>query len=203
MSLSDAEFAAAFRRGAECYLREYGNRLTRERTAHFWLAICLAEQLPRRSTHCIIGELHTRKCDLTPYLPDTPTARALIKNNTGAFGYDICIARDDKFDARTWQTKLKEGRDPTREAISQMAVIAELKTSGSTATTARSIEKDLCKLLAIARMAAELEQQPQLFFIAAPGPTKTTEARIRNDVEVAKQRLNGLWPEGMALEIIM
>lgn len=203
MPLSDAKFAAAFRRGAECYLREYGGRLARERTAHFWLAICLANELPRGSTHCIIGELHTRKRDLIPYLPDTAGARAVVESR-GAFGYDLCISRNKDFDCRSFQTIIKEGDpDPTYTALSTMSIIAELKTGCSTATKADSIERDLLKLLAVARYAERWERRPKLFFIAAPGPTAQCAERICRDVAVARSRLSGLWPRDEEPEFIM
>lgn len=203
MPLSDAKFAAAFRRGAECYLREYGDRLARERTAHFWLAICLASELSRESTHCIIGELHTRKSDLSPYLPNRPAAKAMIKANTGAFGFDLCISRDPNFDARSWQTVIKSDPDCTFTALSKMAVIAELKTGGSTTTSARSIEQDLCKLRAVAMATRKMEQRPKLFLVVSPGPTKATAAKIRADVATAREHLRDDWPRGEEPEIIM
>lgn len=214
MPLSDPKLVAAFRRGVNCYLHEYGDRRARERTAHFWLATCIARELPRkRGGHHVVGELHTRKCDLTPYLPDptTPAAVSLIKNNTGAFGYDVCISRDDDFDARSWQTRRREwlakGRDErdfdhTMNAISKMAVIAELKTGDSTSTTAHSIERDLLKLLAIAEATRRKKRRPRLFFIAAPGPNRARAERLLENIDIASEHLAGLWPRGEAPEIL-
>ena len=202
MPLSDAKLIAAFRRGAECYLREYGGRLARERTAHFWLAICIANELPSSSAHCIIGELQTRKEDLAPYLPPTNAANALVKKKTGAFNYDISISRDRNFDARAWKTVIKDDRDCTFTTLSKMAVIAELKTGGSTTTGAHSIEQDLCKLLAVANATNGSDQRPKLFFIAAPGPSSETAARVRSDIDNALHRLRGMWPRDEEPEII-
>jgi len=213
MPLSDPKLVAAFRRGAGCYLDEYGTRQARERTAHFWLATCIANELPRNcGGHHVIGELHTRKSDLTPYLPDTPASTSLIKGNTGAFGYDICVSRDPDFDARSWQTRRREwlagGRseedfEHTMWALSNMAVIAELKTADSTTTNALSIEKDLLKLLAIAKATRHKKRRPKLFFIAAPGPSGARAEKLLTSIDIASERLVGLWPRGEEPEILL
>jgi hypothetical protein len=203
MPLSDAKLVAAFRRGVECYLDEYGTRKARERTAHFWLATCITRELPGRDGgHYVIGELHTRKSDLAPLLPDTRAARALRRKDTGAFGYDICVSRDPDFDARSWPTVLKDNPDPTDTALRAMAVIAELKTADSTATTTLSLEQDLLKLLAVSRATLGRTQRPKLFLIAAPGPDPGKARALLRNLDRARERVAGLWPRGEEPQIL-
>ena len=180
----DGEIASAFERGVQDYFSECHRCRAHEKPHQLWLGTILARHI---SMFRILAEYDLPNKDIS--------AGIGLKTTGGVVSYDLCIARQDRIDARKFWTRSGHRRDgdedttvATLHSLEQISIIAELKTATS-ATSRKALRDDLLKLCGAMRFLKRngATEYPTCFLVVFD-PQRTLP------VEEAWSDVSELWP---------